>query len=380
MVIKRNKPSWNKKEILAELNYQGNSDEGGIYRITNKTNNRQYIGSAVSFKNRWHSHISSLRNNKHSNKFLQNDYNKCGEAAYVFDIVEITIGTREERQTREQHYLDELFASLDKDDIYNGSKQAIISEPPKPKQRKYREDWYWFLNPEGIEYCVENLSTFCKDNDMNYSHMSKVANGKEEEYRGWKKLITSTNKTIVNQTTKEEIVVESASAIAKKIKVDQSHLAKLLAGKRDSCSGWEMKNRVIIHRPHKGGVYHLVSPDGENVKVNNLSRFAEERGLDATRLLDVINGKASHHKGWIRYGSTHEDVEAKKMERYYKTGKQYPAFIDPNGNEVDIFNMHRFCKENGLTKQNMLAVVKGKTKSHKGWTLKHISEHVTYTM
>lgn len=43
----------------------------GIYQITNKHNNKKYIGKSGNLFNRWDKHISDLINNKHSNKYLQ---------------------------------------------------------------------------------------------------------------------------------------------------------------------------------------------------------------------------------------------------------------------------------------------------------------------
>jgi hypothetical protein len=206
--------------------------------------------------------------------------------------------------------------------------------------------------------------------------MNKVANGKLEMYKGWKRVIDSTNNIMVNKVTGEEVVITSPSIIGKKYHIDVSHLSKLLSGKRDSCGDWEIKNRVIIHRPVKGKVYHLVSPDGRSVKINNLMLFAQKNNLDHNALHEVINGERNIHKGWIRYGSTHNDIQERRQERYNNQAKQYPIFIDPDGKEISIFNMNRFCRNNGLTKQNMLKVVKGIYKQHKGWRLKDIPQDI----
>jgi group I intron endonuclease len=51
----------------------------------------------------------------------------------------------------------------------------------------------------------------------------------------------------------------------------------------------------------------------------------------------------------------------------------WEGFIDPDGNEVIIKNLHAFCQKQGLTFKSMhqLAVGKSKLKSHKGWTHKN---------
>ena len=60
----------------------------GIYKIINVMNNKFYVGSAVDLKRRKTRHFSELRNNKHSNGRLQNSWNKHGEQAFVFVVVE----------------------------------------------------------------------------------------------------------------------------------------------------------------------------------------------------------------------------------------------------------------------------------------------------
>lgn len=42
-------------------------------------------------------------------------------------------------------------------------------------------------------------------------------------------------------------------------------------------------------------------------------------------------------------------------------------FKSPNGNYVDIYNLSEFCRENDLHCSNMVQVINGKRKQHKGW-------------
>lgn len=60
----------------------------GIYKIINVVNNKFYVGSAVDFKRRKTRHFSELRVGKHNNQKLQNAWNKYGEQAFVFVVVE----------------------------------------------------------------------------------------------------------------------------------------------------------------------------------------------------------------------------------------------------------------------------------------------------
>lgn len=63
------------------------ASKSGLYRIKNLVNGRLYVGSAVDISKRWYDHKRLLQQNKHSNKFLQADFLKCGREAFVFEVV-----------------------------------------------------------------------------------------------------------------------------------------------------------------------------------------------------------------------------------------------------------------------------------------------------
>lgn len=60
-----------------------------IYRITSLINNKIYLGQTIGkLSNRKGIHLFHLRNNKHSNSYLQNCFNKYGECNLKFDIID----------------------------------------------------------------------------------------------------------------------------------------------------------------------------------------------------------------------------------------------------------------------------------------------------
>lgn len=83
---------------------QEKKENCGIYKITCKANGKFYIGSAVNFNRRKREHLNCLRNNFHINHFLQSAWNKYGEEAFVFELIEIL--KEEELILKEQQYLD----------------------------------------------------------------------------------------------------------------------------------------------------------------------------------------------------------------------------------------------------------------------------------
>lgn len=96
--------NWTRQYVSMRYNSIMNNTNCGIYRIDNVVNGKFYIGSSVSFKNRWNSHISALRRDDHPNSHLQRAFNKYSEENFKFSIVEVT--TLENIVEREQHWLD----------------------------------------------------------------------------------------------------------------------------------------------------------------------------------------------------------------------------------------------------------------------------------
>ena len=63
--------------------------KSGIYAIINCITGKFYIGSAVDLKNRKRQHFKRLEDDRHSNKYLQNAYNKYwGSVNFEFIVLE----------------------------------------------------------------------------------------------------------------------------------------------------------------------------------------------------------------------------------------------------------------------------------------------------
>ena len=75
----------------------------GIYKIQNKQDGKCYYGSSLNIKKRFAQHLKTLRNNTHHNTHLQRAWNKYGEDAFVFEVVEECVSDC--ILIREQHYL-----------------------------------------------------------------------------------------------------------------------------------------------------------------------------------------------------------------------------------------------------------------------------------
>jgi group I intron endonuclease len=62
--------------------------KSGIYKIENLINGKIYVGRAIDLFNRRKYHFKYLIENKHHNKYLQEDFNKYGKEKFKFSIIE----------------------------------------------------------------------------------------------------------------------------------------------------------------------------------------------------------------------------------------------------------------------------------------------------
>lgn len=78
----------------------------GIYKITCTANKKIYIGSAFNLRQRRNRHFRNLRQNTHINQNLQNSWNKYGEQAFIFEVLELVLEMN--CIAREQYWLNKL--------------------------------------------------------------------------------------------------------------------------------------------------------------------------------------------------------------------------------------------------------------------------------
>lgn len=149
-----------------------NMDKNGIYKIINNVNGDYYIGSTANklgFKERWKVHRRDLRNNNHCNDYLQKAWNKYGEEAFEFKIVEIC--EKDECIKLEQKYLD------NEKPKYNlcktagntlGRKHSKETRVKISQNREYSEPWNKGLtmsetSKQKMSIAQKN-STLCREN------------------------------------------------------------------------------------------------------------------------------------------------------------------------------------------------------------------------
>lgn len=78
----------------------------GIYKIICTSNNKFYIGSSVDISRRFKDHTRALNENRHTNKYLQEAWNKYGKENFEFEIIE-NIDIIDQLPLREKLYIDD---------------------------------------------------------------------------------------------------------------------------------------------------------------------------------------------------------------------------------------------------------------------------------
>jgi hypothetical protein len=68
------------------------------------------------------------------------------------------------------------------------SKGRIHSEETRLDISEARSKIWFFIDPNGNEFTIKNLTRFCRENNLGQTEMVRVSKGKKKSYKGWMKL------------------------------------------------------------------------------------------------------------------------------------------------------------------------------------------------
>lgn len=105
-----------------------------IYTVQHIESGRSYIGSATYPSDRFDHHRWALRAGRHGNKHLQNAWNKYGEGAFKFEILE-RVSDVCFLQVREQYWIDNTPIRFNIRPFANDNRGFRHSECTKAKMR-----------------------------------------------------------------------------------------------------------------------------------------------------------------------------------------------------------------------------------------------------
>ena len=199
----------------------------GIYHITNLKSGKVYIGQSTDIYKRFRDHKEALNGGYHQNRYLQNAWNKHGEANFIFGILEEC--AEEDLVKREQFWID-FYGGIDDPANYNlreaGSRGKVSDETRKimsDKIKKLRQDPDWVArNSEGIKRSwtderrqyMSKLKTGSKASEETRKKMSEARKGKPRSEETKRKI----SETLKGRSLSEETKQKISNSVKKTIK------------------------------------------------------------------------------------------------------------------------------------------------------------------
>jgi len=264
---------------------------GIIYKVTNKVNNKIYIGQTVQSLNsrRW-SHESKARLGK-TRMVLPKAISKYGEDNFAWDIIEYC-DSKKELNEMEFHYIKQYSSiapngynltlggegcegfkhSEESKKTMNNFKIGTKLSKKSIDKRSLLQSYDWeIITPDGETKIIRNLSKFCNDNNLNAQGMYRTSRGDRKYYKKYKcrKLTINSNK-ISSESTKIKI---SAANKGRKLTPEQ------------------LKQRVKSE-------WEIIYPDNSKKIIVNLKKFCGKNDMCYGYMLKVANGIRTHHKGF----------------------------------------------------------------------------------
>ena len=235
----------------------------GVYSIINKTNGCVYIGStAKSIRRRWDLHRSMLKRGVHYNIHLQRAWDKYGEDAFEFLILE-EMANKEEVTKHEQTWLD--LHRMD-GDVYNIAMYVTATTLGYKFTDEQKQD------------ISERLAIY---HPMRGKHFS--AQVKQNMKEGIRKHGPSFLGRRHTEETKE--------------KIRQAHIGRVFS--EEHCKNISRSKKGLINACSKPypAFYNIIT--GEIIPPGiNLAQVCREYGLAASSLGRVKRGRVKTHKGW----------------------------------------------------------------------------------
>lgn len=273
------------------------SGVSGVYQIRCIATGKIYVGSAVDLRKRWGQHVRRLRRGKHRNKHLQHAWNKYGEAAFEFEVLELVDAPA--LLQAEQAWIDRT-GCTDRNIGFNV--YWVAGSPANTHARV----WEGFIDPDGNEVTITNLHEFCRANGLDNSSMLRLASGKSKlkSYKGWthrnsprQREYVKTYDGFVDPEGRPAGSITNLAAFCREHGLDKTHMVALSKGRVYSYKGWTYDNdrqRLGSPKTYTG----FRDPHGKPVVITNLQEFCREHGLSAVHMHQVKASKRKSHKGW----------------------------------------------------------------------------------
>jgi len=164
-----------------------------------------------------------------------------------------------------------------------------------------------------IEFVLnKNTSKWAKINKLNCKAVRSLVRGKIIVHRNWKLLETDISdyrgnepkhKVLVKDKNGKTIKIENVYEFCKKNNLGRSSFYKLIKKQALECKGYTLaehseEDLENLKKSKLGKGAILISPEGKEVEVKNISDFARKNNLNKNGLYSIINQSTKTHKGW----------------------------------------------------------------------------------
>lgn len=267
----------------------------GVYQIRCIPTGKIYVGSAVDLRRRWDQHRYRLRRSDHRNVYLQQAWNKYGEANFEFSVIEFV--ERADLLRAEQAWIDKTGCTNQK---VGFNLYPIAGSPGDTFARV----WEGFIDPDGNEITITNLHDFCRQHGLNFTSMCRLASGKSKlkSCKGWthrnsvrqREYIKTWNGFIAPDGQPAGPITNLA-AFCREHGLDNTHMVAVARGRICGHRGWTHESgRQRQEKTYTG----FINPNGQRVVITNLQAFCREHRLHPVRMHQLKNGQRKKHKGW----------------------------------------------------------------------------------
>lgn len=277
------------------------TNNSGVYKITNKIDNKFYIGSSCAMYSRKRQHFSLLNRGIHTNKFLQRAVNKHGIINFNFEVV--LYCDKENLLLYEQTCLDNLKPQ------YNLSPGVVgtfgYSWSKESKKNLSKSQLKRFSDPNEIEKI--------RIAHIGYMPTEEQKRKQSEALKGRKRppeVVDRIRKANIGKKRSQEYK-NYLSRVKSGVSLSEEHkksISRGLKGRdisdehRKNLSKANIKYYEKLSNEGKTKSYTIISPDGVEYKnIGVVRRFAVENNLHYASLLKAVTGYHKQYKGWTGY-------------------------------------------------------------------------------
>ncbi len=376
-----------------KMQIKWNSKISGIYAWINEINGKIYVGQTINFYKRIYDEMNGFRNNRDQNMFkLFNAVKKYGMNNFrVVRLMECPEKYLNKIEILLIEYYNAVKNGYNCTNGGNGTRGHIVTIEQIEKQRvSVKKFWseekkkehsekmkVWFnakSKDEQNKIRSGNgwwLDKECKKNQMEKCRESMTAERiqkqrksmlKYYEENGSKKAI----KMDIISPTNEVVRINGLCNFCRDYNVGLVGILDIIDNKKKHHKGWHIDPSFIYNPPK---LKELVSPDGELYKFQSTLQFCRKYNLDFAGIKRVLNRQYKHYKLWRLPETSLEDAINNKNKTYKNVKFQFP-----DDHIENILDRKKFCKIYGYSSKYLYNFLKNKSIGDMFHDLKLISK------